>query len=241
MTGLLRLIPRAIMHILNAGQGEMTAHDKRQRMVSEQLRRRDIIDPQVLAAFGTVPREQFVIPTTEGRAYDDSPLPIGFGQTISQPYVVAMTVQALALHGHERVLEIGTGSGYAAAILSCLAREVHTVERIEDLAAHAAVRLERLGFHNIHVHHGDGSLGWPAAALYEAIAVAAGAPRPPQSLLDQLTIGGRMVLPTGEVDDQRLVRITRRDEHTFVEEDLGDVRFVPLVGVEGWPEQIPVR
>jgi protein-L-isoaspartate(D-aspartate) O-methyltransferase len=237
----LRLIPRAIMHILMPGTAVMTAHEKRQKMVSEQLRRRDIIDPAVLAAFGTVAREQFVVPANETHAYDDSPLPIGFGQTISQPYVVAITVQALALRGHERVLEIGTGSGYAAAILGCLTREVHTVERIQDLAADAAVRLERLGFSNVHVHHADGTLGWPAAAPYEAIAVAAGAPRPPQSLLHQLTIGGRIVLPTGEVNCQRLVRITRRDEETFFEEDLGDVRFVPLVGAEGWPEQIPAR
>jgi protein-L-isoaspartate(D-aspartate) O-methyltransferase len=220
----------------------VTTDDKRQKMVSEQLRRRDIIDPAVLAAFGTVPREEFIVPATEGHAYDDAPLPIGFGQTISQPYVVAITVQGLALRGHERVLEIGTGSGYAAAILSCLVREVHTVERIEDLAASAAVRLERLGFMNVHVHHADGTLGWPLAAPYEAIAVAASAPRPPQSLLHQLTIGGRMVLPTGETNHQRLLRITRRDEETFVEEDLGDVRFVPLVGAEGWPDVLnPVR
>jgi protein-L-isoaspartate(D-aspartate) O-methyltransferase len=215
----------------------LTNESRRQRMVSEQLRRRDIVDPHVLAAFGTVERERFVPGELGGNAYDDAPLPIGSGQTISQPYVVAMTVQALQLKGHERVLEIGTGSGYAAAILSSLAREVETVERIEELAIAAAERLAQMGYHNVHVHHGDGTLGWPTAAPYEAIAVAAGAPRPPRSLLDQLAIGGRLVLPHGDVDHQQLVRITRRDPDRFDQEDLGDVRFVPLLGAEGWPER----
>jgi protein-L-isoaspartate(D-aspartate) O-methyltransferase len=214
-----------------------THESRRQRMVSEQLVRRDIIDPHVLAAFGVVEREQFVPGELGPEAYDDAPLPIGAGQTISQPYVVAITVQALQLRGHERVLEIGTGSGYAAAILGTLAREVETVERIAELAAAAAERLARLGFTNVHVHHGDGSLGWPPAAPYEAIAVAAGAPRPPRSLLDQLAIGGRLVLPHGDADRQHLTRITKRGPDEIEEEDLGEVRFVPLVGAEGWPER----
>jgi len=214
-----------------------TNQARRQRMVSDQLRRRDIIDPHVLAAFGMVDREQFVPGPLATHAYDDAPLPIGDGQTISQPYVVAMTAQALQLRGHERVLEIGTGSGYAAAILATMVREVETIERIEALAIGAAARLARLGFHNVHVHCGDGSLGWPIAAPYEAIAVAAGAPRPPRSLLDQLAVGGRLVLPHGEVEHQRLVRITRRGPDRFDEEDLGEVRFVPLLGAEGWPDQ----
>jgi len=205
-------------------------------MISEQLIRRDIVDPQVLTAFGTVLREQFVPRELLAHAYDDAPLPIGSGQTISQPYVVAMTVQALQLRGHERVLEIGTGSGYAAAILGSLVREVETVERISALASAAAERLARLGFTNVHVHHGDGTLGWPPGAPYEAIAVAAGAPRPPRSLLEQLAIGGRLVVPYGDVTYQQLARITRRDADQFDEEDLGEVRFVPLVGAEGWPE-----
>jgi protein-L-isoaspartate(D-aspartate) O-methyltransferase len=206
-------------------------------MVSDQLRRRDIVDPLVLAAFGTVDRESFVPGELGIHAYDDAPLPIGAGQTISQPYVVAMTVQALQLRGHERVLEIGTGSGYAAAILGSLVREVETVERIEELAVAAAERLARLGYTNVHVHHGDGTLGWPLGAPYEAIAVAAGAPRPPRSLLDQLAVGGRMVLPHGDVEHQQLVRITRRDTEQFDQEELGEVRFVPLLGAEGWPER----
>jgi protein-L-isoaspartate(D-aspartate) O-methyltransferase len=215
----------------------LTNESRRQRMVSDQLRRRDIVDPHVLAAFGSVERERFVPNELSPHAYDDAPLPIGAGQTISQPYVVAMTVQALQLKGHERVLEIGTGSGYAAAILGSLVREVETVERIEELAAAAAERLALLGYTNVHVHHGDGTLGWPAGAPYEAIAVAAGAPKPPRSLLDQLAIGGRLVVPHGDVDHQQLVRITRRDGDQFDTEDLGDVRFVPLLGVEGWPER----
>jgi protein-L-isoaspartate(D-aspartate) O-methyltransferase len=211
--------------------------ERRERMVSEQLLRRDIVDPRVLAAFNAVPREAFVDPESERWAYEDSPLAIGFGQTISQPYVVAMTVQALGLTGGERVLEIGTGSGYAAAILGKVAAEVHTIERIEELALVAAERLRRLGFDNVHVHHADGTLGWPAAAPYEAIAVAAGAPRPPQPLLEQLTIGGRLVIPHGDASSQRLARITRNDQRHFVEENLGDVRFVPLLGAAGWPVQ----
>jgi protein-L-isoaspartate(D-aspartate) O-methyltransferase len=204
-------------------------------MVTDQLRGRDIADPAVLAAFASVPREEFVTPDLRHAAYEDAPLAIGHGQTISQPYVVALTVQALALRGDERVLEIGTGSGYAAAILGKLAREVHSVERIDTLARAAAVRLGDLGFDNVHVHCGDGTLGWPAAAPYEAIAVAAAAPRPPRSLLDQLTIGGRIVLPTGSEQAQRLVRITRLDAISYEQEDFGLVHFVPLVGEQGWP------
>ncbi len=210
-------------------------YERRRRMVTEQLRRRGISEPSVLAAFANVPREEFVALDQRELAYEDGPLGIGYGQTISQPYVVAITVDALALRGHERVLEIGTGSGYAAAILSRLAREVHTVERLEQLAHSAAERLARLGYDNVRVHHADGSLGWPEAAPYDAIAVAAGAPAPPQPLLDQLAIGGRLVLPTGSERDQRLVRITRRDETSYVEDDLGAVRFVPLLGEAGWP------
>ena len=213
--------------------------DKRARMVAHDLERRGIADPRVLAAFAAVPREAFVEAGFERHAYDDAPLPIGFGQTISQPYVVAITVAALGLTGDERVLEVGTGSGYAAAILGRLVREVHTVERIPELARRAAERLARLGYANVHVHEGDGTLGWPPAAPYAAIAVAASAPRPPPPLLDQLEIGGRLVLPTGSDGDQRLLRITRRDATAYSEDDLGDVRFVPLVGAEGWPAMRP--
>lgn len=207
----------------------------RARMVDEQLAKRGIADRLVLDAFRRVPRHEFVPPDLIDKAYADGPLPIGDGQTISQPYVVAITVEKLGLQGHERVLEIGAGSGYAAAILGAIAREVVTVERLEALAIAAAERLARLGFANVHVRHGDGTLGWPANAPYEAICVAAGAPRPPRALLDQLAVGGRLVVPHGPMDLQKLARITRRDEVTYDEEDLGGVRFVPLVGTEGWP------
>lgn len=220
-------------------RAQVTPDVQRARMVEYHLHRRDIVDPRVLCAFARVPREAFVPPDQIEHAYDDAPLAIGLGQTISQPYVVAITVQALGLQGHERVLEIGAGSGYAAAILGEMVREVDTVERIPELARTAAERLERLGYHHVHVHHADGSLGWPPGAPYEAICVAAAAPSPPPSLLDQLAIGGRLVLPSGGADRQRLVRIVRRDERTLEQEDLGDVRFVPLVGAEGWPERKP--
>jgi protein-L-isoaspartate(D-aspartate) O-methyltransferase len=199
-------------------------------MVAEQLRARDIADPRVLRAFADVPREAFVDTAQAAHAYDDCPLPIGFGQTISQPYVVAMTVQALALRGDERLLDVGTGSGYAAAIAGRLVREVHSVERIGELAIVAAERLAHLGFDNVHVHHADGTLGWPPAAPYDAIAGAAAATTMPRPLLEQLAIGGRLVLPLGPPDNQRLVRVTRRDDGTFAEDDFGLVRFVPLVG-----------
>ena len=208
--------------------------ERRQRMIVDQLHRRGITDPRVLRAFAEVPREEFVDEDQVRWAYEDGPLAIGYGQTISQPYIVALTADALELQGHERVLEIGAGSGYAAAILGKLAREVHTVDRIPELCESATARLKRLGYANVHVHCGDGTLGLPEYAPFEAIAVAAGAPSPPPSLLDQLTIGGRIVLPHGTASTQRLVRITRESEREFREEDLGDVRFVPLIGAEGW-------
>lgn len=202
-------------------------------MIAEQLAHRGIRDKRVLAAFAAVPRELFVSDEQRDIAYADSPLPIGYGQTISQPFVVALTVEALALRGDERVLEIGTGSGYAAAILGALAREVITIERIAELAAAATTNLRRAKITNVTVHVGDGTLGWPQSAPYDAIAVAASAPAPPRSLMAQLAIGGRLVLPYGTNDDQRLVKITREADR-FVETDLGAVRFVPLVGAEGW-------
>jgi len=207
-------------------------------MVDAHLARRGIEDPRILSAFREVPREAFVAGDLAEFAYDDAPLPIGEGQTISQPYVVALTAHELRLRGGERVLEVGTGSGYAAAILGCLARDVSTIERVPSLAAAAEERLARLGFTNVEVRCGDGSLGWPERAPFDAIAVAAGGPKAPPALLSQLAIGGRLVIPIGaDESSQVLTRITRESETTFREEPLTDVRFVPLIGEQAWGEE----
>jgi protein-L-isoaspartate(D-aspartate) O-methyltransferase len=210
--------------------------EARRRMVQHQLAARGISDPLVLAAMGKVPRERFVPAREAGLAYRDGPLPIGEGQTISQPYIVAVMTEALGLHGGDRVLEIGTGSGYAAAVLAVIAAEVYTIERIETLAASARRRLRELGYANVHVQHGDGSLGWPEHAPYDAIVVTAGGPEVPRSLRQQLAIGGRLVMPVGPTSrSQRLVRVVRTGEEIYDRETLEDVCFVPLIGAEGWP------
>lgn len=168
-------------------------------------------------------------------AYEDAPLPIEGGQTISQPYIVAFMTEALALEGGGKVLEIGAGSGYAAAILSKIAGEVYTVERIGQLAEKAASKLADLGYHNVRVLHGDGTKGWPEHAPYDGIIVAASGPSVPESLKEQLKIGGRLIIPVGrDPKVQELVRITRISEDEYAREDLADVRFVPLIGQEGW-------
>ena len=208
---------------------------KRQRMTELHLASRGIARPDVLRAFASVPREAFVPEELAELAYEDRPLPIGGDQTISQPYIVARTVEALELEAGERVLEIGTGSGYAAAILGRIAREVYSVERIDWLAKEASERLSRLGFRNVHVHHGDGTLGWSEHAPYDAIAVAAGGPVVPQALLDQLAIGGRLVMPVTAATGvgQTLVRVRRVSANEYDKEDLEPVRFVPLIGAQG--------
>src|SRR6516162_5244840 len=210
---------------------------QRDRMVERQIVSRGVRDPAVLAAMRSVPRERFLPPDLAEFAYQDSPLPIAQGQTISQPFIVALMTEALGLGPDDRVLEIGTGSGYAAAVLACIAREVYTIERHEELAETARTRLEELRFHNVIVRHGDGTLGWPEHAPYDAIVVAAGGPRIPEPLLAQLAPGGRLVIPVGEDKAQELVRVTRRADGSFEREDLGGVRFVPLVGAEGWREE----
>jgi protein-L-isoaspartate(D-aspartate) O-methyltransferase len=207
----------------------------RKHLVSAQVEARGVRDALVLAAMGKVKRELFVPKALKDDAYADRPLSIGAGQTISQPYIVAFMVEALALRGGEKVLEIGAGSGYAAAILSEIAREVFTVERIGQLAETAAANLAVAGCGNVHVRHADGTQGWQEEAPFDAILVSAGAPDIPKSLQRQLAIGGRMVVPVGS--DQRaqeLVRVTRVDEYEFEREDIADVRFVPLIGKEGW-------
>jgi protein-L-isoaspartate(D-aspartate) O-methyltransferase len=212
--------------------------EAREHMVRRHLAARGIRDPAVLQAMRTVPREAFLPPELAEFAYEDAPLPIARGQTISQPYIVALMTAALGLGPHDRVLEIGTGSGYAAAILGRVAREVRSVERHGELAEAAAARLRTLGFDNVHVLHGDGTLGWPEHAPYDAIVVTAGGPDVPPALLDQLAPGGRLVIPIGEDRSlQTLVRVTRGMDGSLRREDLGDVRFVPLIGAQGWDEE----
>ena len=209
---------------------------RRAAMVREQIEARGVRDARVLQAMRELPRERFVRPGWEAEAYDDNPLPIAAGQTISQPYIVAFMSEALQLRGGERVLEIGTGSGYAAAVLGRLAKEVHTVERHAVLADGAAAVLSALGVDNVQVHTADGTLGWPAAAPYDAIVVTAAGPEVPAALLAQLAVGGRLVMPVGEREGaQWLLRVTRVNEHETRREELMGVRFVPLTGAQGWP------
>lgn len=205
----------------------------RQAMVSEQLVARGVRDRRVLDAFLKVPRHLFVREEDEGRAHEDYPLPIGSAQTISQPYMCAYMTERLALTGTERVLEIGTGSGYQAAILAELAREVYTVERVADLSSSAQQRLERLGYRNIRYRIGDGSVGWAEEAPFDRIMVTAGAPKVPRCLVDQLGPGGVLVIPVGDETVQRLVEVTRRDDRVL-EQVLCQCSFVKLVGREGW-------
>jgi protein-L-isoaspartate(D-aspartate) O-methyltransferase len=217
----------------------MSFEEAREEMVRLQLAGRGLVNERVLAAFRAIPREAFVPDRVRDLAYRDAPLPIGEDQTISQPYVVAVTLDALRLDGGERVLEIGTGSGYAAAVLGRAAREVYTVERLRGLAEAARARLARLGYENVHVLHGDGTLGWPEHAPYDAIAVAAGSPEVPQALRAQLAIGGRLVIPIGEDEGaQTLMRITRTGPDAYQQEELLPVRFVPLIGEQGWAPEV---
>ena len=196
----------------------------------------EIRDERVLDAFSRVPRERFVPPQLERHAYEDRALPISGGQTISQPLMVAIMTQALRLTGNEKVLEIGTGSAYQAAILSLLAREVISVERLPELVETARNKLLALGYHNVRVEQAGEALGWPQDAPYDAIIVTAGAPDVPRSLVDQLAPGGRMVVPVGGRRLQQLVRVTKAD-HGVTMERLCECRFVPLIAAdEGWPD-----
>ncbi|MGZ5310232.1 MAG: protein-L-isoaspartate(D-aspartate) O-methyltransferase [Solirubrobacterales bacterium] len=205
----------------------------RERMVERQLRRRNIHDERVLEAMGAVPREAFVPEDVRVRAYDDGALPIGHRQTISQPWVVAAICQGLSLRGEERVLEIGTGSGYSTAVLARLAREVHGVERIPELAAGARAALASLGVENVEVIVADGSLGLPEAAPFDAIAVHAASPEAPHSLLAQLADGGRLVVPIATDSADMLTRFEREGDE-LRQETIGPCRFVPLIGAEGF-------
>jgi protein-L-isoaspartate(D-aspartate) O-methyltransferase len=214
--------------------------ERRERMVQRQIAARGIETPAVLEAMRSVRREAFIPEELAEFAYDDTPLPIEEGQTISQPFIVAAMVDALQLEPADRVLEIGTGSGYAAAVLGHIAREVYTIERLRLLADEAAHRLSKIGYGNVHVLCADGTLGWPEHAPFDAILVSAGGPEVPKTLLDQLASGGRMVIPVGaELRDQRLLRVTKRPDGTTDTEDLGGVRFVPLIGAGGFAEGAP--
>lgn len=207
----------------------------RKRMVEHHIAARGVRDELVLDAMRRVPRELFVPERLREFAYEDAPLPIAGEQTISQPYIVAFMVEALLLKGGEKILEIGAGSGYAAAVLSEIAADVHTVERLGPLAEKAATLLAELGYANVHVLHGDGTKGWPEHAPYDAIVVAAGGPQVPETLKQQLKIGGRLVIPIGgDLRSQELVRVTRISADGYRSEDIADVRFVPLIGEEGW-------
>ena len=211
--------------------------ERRATMVATQIAARGVTDPAVLAAMRTVPREAFVPPELAECAYDDMPLPIGEGQTISQPYIVALMTAALRPSPLDRVLEIGTGSGYAAAVLHCIVKEVYTVERLEKLYRLARRRLRRLGYHHVTVHHGNGTLGWPDHAPYDGIVVTAGGPTIPMALQEQLALGGRLVIPVGaQPAQQRLVRVTRVSAISFRQEELDYVCFVPLIGAQGWAD-----
>ena len=195
----------------------------------------EIKDKRVLAAMSRIPRERFVPPENRHLAYEDMPLPIGLGQTISQPFIIALMTEALELTGREKVLEIGTGSGYQAAILAELARLVVTIERLPTLAEAARKVLDSLGYNNIEIHRSEETLGWPEAAPYDAIMVTAGAPRVPSDLLAQLAIGGRMIIPVGSRYLQELCKVTRQRKRNKVQ-NLGGCRFVSLIGKSAWDE-----
>ena len=212
----------------------MSFETKRAAMVATQLEARGIKDEQVLDAFRAVPREEFVPDYLLRRAYEDTPLPIGHEQTISQPYMVAVMTERLGLTGSERVLEIGTGSGYQTAVLAECAREVYTIERVEALAERARATLERLGYENVRFRTGDGTRGWPEEAPFERIMVTAGAPDVPMTLVGQLAEGGVMAVPVGTAF-QELTMVTKRAGKTIETPVLG-CRFVRLIGREGWPD-----
>lgn len=208
---------------------------RRERMIEKQIAGRGLTDPRLLQAFREVPRELFVPRDQERHAYDDCALPIEAGQTISQPYIVALTIAAARIEPEDRVLEVGAGSGYAAAVASRMAREVIAIERVPELVQLADERMRRLGFDNVRIVQGDGSLGWAEEAPYDAILCAAAGPHLPEPWLDQLGPGGRIVMPVGSLAGvQQLVRVTLDDDGSPRIEELEPVRFVPLIGAEGY-------
>jgi len=211
---------------------------QRARMVETQIKVRSIIDSRVLKAMETIPRHLFIDEGLIDQAYSDNPLPIGEKQTISQPYIVALMTQALELKGKERILEIGTGSGYQTAILAHLADRVFSIERIAALATRARKILDQLNYYNVAIRVGDGSYGWKEEAPFDAIITTAAAPKIPQYLIEQLVVGGRLIAPVGSRDVQTLYKLTRlaEDSSQIKKEDLGGCRFVSLIGESGWKE-----
>lgn len=206
----------------------------RRRMVEQQIIARGVVDQRVIDTMLAIPRHLFVEAGLQSHAYGDASLPIGEKQTISQPYMVAVMTAALELQGDERILEIGTGSGYQTAILSKLVKRIYSVERIAVLAGRARKILDQLQLSNINIKIGDGTIGWENQAPFSGILVAAGSPDVPQKYLDQLDIGGRLVLPVGDQKQQVLVRITRTEKDHFEQEQMMGCRFVPLIGEQGW-------
>jgi protein-L-isoaspartate(D-aspartate) O-methyltransferase len=209
-------------------------HLARKRMVRESIVPRGIKDPEVIRALSTIPRHFFVDEALRERAYGDYPLPIGDKQTISQPFIVARMTEALKLSGDEKILEIGTGSGYQTAVLAEIGERVVSLERIPALAKRARGILDKLGYHRVVIHISDGTMGWRDDAPYDAIVVTAGAPAVPEKLVEQLVVGGRLVIPVGDQNRQNLVRLTKTSEGEE-REDLGGCVFVPLIGTQGWP------
>ena len=214
----------------------MTRWDaEREILVAEQVEGAGVRDRRVLAALRSVRRELFVPEDQRNKAYHNRPLPIGFGQTISQPLIVAIMIEAMQLEGGEKVLEIGAGSGYAAAVLAEIAAEVFTIERISELAKVASTNLASAGYENVEVRCADGTEGWPEEAPFDAILVSAGAPEAPAPLKRQLKVGGRLVIPVGSREGaQELIRVTRVSEDRYKADEITEVRFVPLIGKEAW-------
>ena len=207
----------------------------RGQMVERQIAGRGVRDEALLEAMRRVPREEFVAEADRAQAYGDFPLPIGFGQTISQPYIVALMIDAAGIAAGDRVLEVGAGSGYAAAVLGELGAEVIAIERMPELAASARERVARLGYSNVRIVEGDGSCGWPEDAPYDAILAAASGSHVPEPLIEQLGPGGRLVMPVGgQLWAQKLVKVTKLADGSTSRESLGKVRFVPLIGEQGW-------
>jgi len=230
-----RLFPPSPYRVKAPSQNLQEYRRSREKMVQEQLVDRGIKDPRVLQAMGKVPRHLFVESALADRAHDDEPLPIGERQTISQPFMVALMTESAELTGEEKVLEVGTGSGYQTAILAELCRNVFSIEKVRSLVVKARAILDELNYYNVAIHIGDGTLGWSERAPFDAILVTAGTPELPRPLADQLASGGRLIIPIGNEHSQVLKRF-RRTASGLAEEGLGDCRFVKLLGRYGWPD-----